>query len=468
MSFNSYEFLLLFLPLALLCYFGANRLKVGLGRAVLLIASFVFYAYFDLFCLALLGGSILLNYALGRSLQARHSKAILICGIVLNVAFLSFFKYSELLNEILQGGLHLELLFPLGISFLTFQNIAYLVDSYRGEAKSYSLMDFALFSAFFPKVAQGPICYHHELIPQFQNAEPHLNFDNISKGLYSFAIGLSKKVILAETLGKLVDFNHANPASLNSLEALLTILAYAFQLYFDFSGYCDMAVGVAKMFNLDLPQNFNSPYKARSIDDFWKRWHITLTRFLTKYIYIPFGGNRKGKLRTYLNILLVFLVSGIWHGVGLPFLLWGALHGFAQCLSRLFKKPYAKIPAVLQWLCTFVFVNIAWVYFRADSIESAHVLFSRVFSGGFSINAELAESLLQATIISIPSQFVPISYVLIALTGLCLCLTLIPKNTHELTAQFRPGVASLLFSLVLLLWSLLSLSGVSGFLYTNF
>ena len=348
MTFNSYEFLLLFLPLTLLCYFGANRLKAGLGKTVLLIASFLFYACFDLFCLVLLVGSILLNYFLGKHLRIHRNKTILICGIVANVAILSFFKYSALLADLLKNGISLELVFPLGISFLTFQNIAYLVDSYRGETEAYSLFVFALFSAFFPKVAQGPICYHHELIPQFETAEQRLRFDNFSQGLYSFAIGLAKKVILAETLGKLVDFNHASLATLNSLEALLTVFAYSFQLYFDFSGYCDMAVGIAKLFNIDLPQNFNSPYKARSIDAFWKCWHITLTRFLTKYIYIPLGGNRKGKLRTYLNIMIVFLLSGIWHGVGLPFLLWGALHGLAQCLSRALKKAHFTPPKSLN------------------------------------------------------------------------------------------------------------------------
>ncbi len=473
MSFNSYEFILLFLPLVVICYFTANHFqKYSIGRWTLVLASLVFYAYYDLSCLAILLGTTLLNYCIGVKLRQKKQKNVLVLGLVLNVAILSVFKYFHILSDciaaLFRNGLDFQMLFPLGISFLTFQQIAYLVDTYRGEVPAHSFTDYLLFSTYFPKIAQGPIVYHNELLPQLRDGEKHLNFDNIAKGLYSFSIGLAKKVLLAELLGKIVDFSHGSIASLNSLEAVLAILAYAFQLYFDFSGYCDMAVGVSLFFNIELPQNFNSPYKALTIDDFWKRWHITLTRFLTKYIYIPLGGNRKGTTRTYLNILIVFLISGIWHGVGLPFLFWGLLHGLAQMLCRIFKKSFSKFPRILQWLCTFTFVTIAWVYFRSDSLESAHLLFSRVFSGGFSVNAELAESLRQATFISVPAQFIPISYVLVALLGICFCITLLPKNTAALTNRFQPKLRTLLFVFLLLFCSILSLSGVGGFLYTNF
>lgn len=473
MIFNSYIFILLFLPIAVLCYFSANRFsKNSLGKWVLVFASLVFYAYYDLYCLAIIASITLLNFILGKKLCSSQQKNVLIIGIILNVAILAIFKYFSILSDcirsILHSGLELSLIFPLGISFLTFQQIAYLVDCYRGTVPAHTFSDYLLFATFFPKVAQGPIIYHNEFFPQLQNADRSISFDNMAKGLYSFSIGLSKKVLLAELLGKIVDFGHGSIHSLNSLEAVLTIFAYTFQLYFDFSGYCDMACGISLLFNIELPQNFNSPYKALSIDDFWKRWHITLTRFLTKYVYIPLGGNRKGIVRTYVNILIVFLISGIWHGVGLPFLFWGLLHGLAQILSRIFKGIYSKIPKIIQWLCTFIFLNATWVCFRATSLTNAHGLFARVFSGGFSINAELAESLRQNTFVSVFAQFFPMSYILIGLIVICFVITLFTPNTATLTQKFHPKLRNLLFTLILLLCSILSLSGVGGFLYTNF
>ena len=473
MSFNSYEFILLFLPITLSLYYIATSYGGRKpGKWVLLLASVVFYAYYDIRCLGLLLTISLLNYGFSIYLQRSPKKATLVCGILLNIFILAFFKYFTVLTDtistVLSKGLSLNVLFPLGISFLTFQQIAYLTDIYRQEVPTYCFSEYILFAVYFPKIAQGPIIYHNEFFPQLQTLPHRPCGDSITKGLYSFAIGLGKKVLLAELLGKIVDYGHSSIATLTSLEAILVILAYTFQLYFDFSGYCDMAVGVSQLFGITLPQNFNSPYKALSIDDFWKRWHITLTRFLTKYIYIPLGGNRKGAIRTYANILIVFVISGIWHGVGLPFLFWGLLHGFAQMLSRIFKKSYSKFPKILQWLSTFVFLNVTWVYFRSTSLNNAHKLFSRVLSGGFTINAELAEALRQNTFISAFAQFVPMAYILIGLMCLCMSITLFPPNTATLTNRFCPKIGNLIFTLLLLVLSILSLSGVGGFLYTNF
>ncbi len=473
MSFNSYGFILLFLPITVLCYFAANHYRRRtLKKAILLLSSLLFYAYYSFSSLAIMAAVSLLNYVLARKLQSAPCKGILIWGILLNIVVLSFFKYftilSQCISELLHSGFQFRLLFPLGVSFLTFQQIAYLVDTYRGEVCPHNFWDYLLFAFYFPKIAQGPIVYHNDLIPQIQQCEKQLSADYIAKGLYCFAIGLGKKVLLAELLGKIVTYCYGTPGTLSSLEAILAILSYTFQLYFDFSGYCDMAVGISMLFHIDLPQNFNSPYKALSISDFWKRWHITLTRFLTKYVYIPLGGNRKCTLRTYVNILIVFLISGIWHGVGIPFLLWGLLHGLAQVLYRLFRNGYSKFPKVLQWLGTFLFVNLAWVYFRADSIETAHTLLSRLACGGFSVSAELAESLRQATLISVPAQFIAIEYVLLGLIALCLVLVCLPRNSASLKEDFKPKFTTFLTTFLLLLCSLLSLSGVGGFLYTNF
>ena len=276
--------------------------------------------------------------------------------------------------------------------------------------------------------------------------------------------------MIADKFGIFADYGFGSISSLTSYEALLTILAYTFQLYFDFSGYSDMAVGIARMFNFDLPANFNSPYKAKNISDFWKRWHITLTRFLTKYIYIPLGGNRKGIVRTYLNILIVYLVSGIWHGTGVTFLVWGLLHGIATVLYRIFKKQFDAVPSVIQWVLTFVFVNITWVFFRADSVDSALALLRQVFVGGWSIqiNAALTESLLQPTFISVLSMLATIDVAVLICFVLALVTVVATKNSNEKTLLMRTSMGTLIFTYILLAISILSLSGVSSFLYTNF
>ena len=281
-----------------------------------------------------------------------------------------------------------------------------------------------------------------------------------------------KKVILADNFGKIVSFGFANISTTSSLEAILTVLAYTFQIYFDFSGYCDMASGIAYMFNIELPVNFNSPYKAKSISEFWKRWHMTLTRFLTTYIYIPLGGNRRGNLRTYFNILAVFIVSGIWHGAGYTFLLWGIMHGVAMVLCRIFKKWLEKIPAFINWGMTFLFINISWVYFRADSIHNANRLLSHVFNGGFTLNAEITETLLGIIPISIVGNIfefkgvMPIIMVVVMALFVAVCLLM--RNVQEKSASFKPNARNLFLTWFLLVCGILSLSGVSTFLYFNF
>lgn len=285
-----------------------------------------------------------------------------------------------------------------------------------------------------------------------------------------FAIGLSKKVLLADNFGKIVDFGFANISSLNSFESLLAVLGYTFQIYFDFSGYCDMAAGVALAFNISLPQNFNSPYRALSISEFWKKWHITLTNFLTKYVYIPLGGSRKGKTRTYLNVIAVFLISGIWHGTGLTFLVWGMMHGIAMVLNRIFKTEYRKIPKIIQWGLTFVFVNITWVFFRAESITDALNMIKQVFVGGwsFTVNAELTETLLQPTFISIANRISGLPIALVVFYVSALLAVLLLKNSNEKLNTFKPNFVTLAWTYLLLILSVLSVSGVSTFLYSNF
>ena len=304
MLFNSHEFILLFLPLALICYFAVNRISSKVGKWTLLLFSIAFVAFQGVYHAVVVIFSTLINFCLNKLMQrtprSKYRKCILAVGVIVNVAGLAVFKYPAVF-----GG---TWMLPLGISFYTFQQIAFLVDCYHGTKMDFQ--EYAIFTLFFPKIVQGPIPYAHEILPAFSDeTRRRINFENVSKGIYLFAIGLAKKVMIADKFGIFADYGFGSIRSLTSYEALLTILAYTFQLYFDFSGYSDMAVGIARMFNFELPENFNSPYKAKNISDFWKRWHITLTRFLTKYIYIPLGGNRKGKARTYFNKLIVLITS---------------------------------------------------------------------------------------------------------------------------------------------------------------
>lgn len=308
-----------------------------------------------------------------------------------------------------------------------------------------------------------------ELLPQFASMEnKRLNADNVVKGLQLFAMGLFKKVIVADTFGKIVTYGYGHVSSLNSLEAILTILAYTLQIYYDFSGYSDMAVGVGYLFNIKLPINFNSPYKAKTVVEFWKRWHMSLTRFLMKYVYIPLGGSMKGTARTYVNVLIVFLVSGIWHGAGWTFIVWGLLHGIANGLCRLFSKQIGKIPGCINWMANFLFLNLTWIVFRAESLDQAWQLLGRVTAGGFSINAELTESLLQPTLISLPAQFIPFLWVILGYTAAALAVPVFAPSSNEIVARRKTGLWSLLWIYGLFIISMLSMSGVSTFLYNNF
>ncbi len=305
-----------------------------------------------------------------------------------NLALLGYFKYSDFFIENFNlvfdssvGLLHLTL--PLAISFFTFQQIAYLVDSYRQEVKELDFLNYAVFVTFFPQLIAGPIVHHKEMMPQFKNQRAKIiNPQNIATGLFIFSVGLFKKVIIADTFASWASKGFDATPVLTFFEAWATSLSYTFQLYFDFSGYTDMAIGIALMFNIRLPINFNSPYKALNIQDFWRRWHITLSRFLKDYIYIPLGGNRKGNFRTYNNLFLTFVLGGIWHGAGWTFLFWGVLHGGALVIHRLWGLLHFQMKTWIAWFLTFNFINISWVFFRAKEWDDA----IKVLSGMVGLN----------------------------------------------------------------------------------
>jgi alginate O-acetyltransferase complex protein AlgI len=386
MLFNSSEFIFIFLPVTFFIYFYLNKKRLTIAsRGWLVFTSLFFYSWWNVIYLPLILGSMLFNYILGSTLTNDRknknnrfsNKSLLLFGILMNLLLLAYFKYADFFIENFNLALNtnislFHLALPLAISFFTFQQIAYLVDSYKKETKEYDFLNYSVFVSFFPQLIAGPIVHHKEMMPQFAIAKNMIvNYHNIIVGLFIFSIGLFKKVVIADTFAKWANIGFDQTTVLNFFEAWATSLSYTFQLYFDFSGYCDMAIGLALLFNIKLPINFNSPYKAKNIQDFWRRWHITLSRFLRDYIYIPLGGNKLGNFRTYNNLMTTFIIGGFWHGAGWTFLFWGFLHGLALSIHRIFNNLGFKLWGWVGWLITFNFVNIAWVFFRAKEWEDA-------------------------------------------------------------------------------------------------
>lgn len=472
MLFNSLEFLFIFLPVTFFVYFYLNKKKlIMLATGWLVLASLAFYSYWNINYLPLILISMVFNYCVGYTLSHRtnlrlNRRGVLFFGLAGNLALLCYFKYFDFLinniNLVLHTGFDtLKIALPLGISFFTFTQIAYLVDAYKREVKEYDFLNYSLFVTFFPHLIAGPILHHSEMMPQFKNLRKRvINHKNISLGLFLLAIGLFKKVIIADNLSPVVqDLFDVIPV-LDFWEAWIGSLAYTFQLYFDFSGYCDMALGIAYLFNIALPINFNSPYKSENIQDFWRRWHITLSRFLKNYIYIPLGGNRAGEWKTYRNLFLTFLIGGIWHGANWTFVIWGVLHGCGICLHRFFRKFNIQINKFAAIAATFLFVNISWVFFRSLSIHRAiDILKSMVGLNG--INPLVINKLR----FSFESGSIKLSMILFCA---CIILVFFSKNSTEWAKSFKPNKIYFLVTLTLLIISILSINKVSEFLYFQF
>jgi D-alanyl-lipoteichoic acid acyltransferase DltB (MBOAT superfamily) len=394
MLFNSYQFIFLFLPVALAGYFASSRLGPVAPVVWLALASLGFYSVSNWQFVFLLLASIAFNYAVGWLLIARQLPpaarlAILTLGVGGDLAVLGYFKYAGFLaanlNAIFSTGFAVDVLLPVGISFYTFTQIAFLVDAFRGKVAGYALPHYALFVTYFPHLIAGPILHHRDMIPQFERAEarrpdPHL----ILCGLIIFAIGLFKKTCLADGVQPLVALAFG-PNTPTFDQAWLGALAYTFQLYYDFSGYSDMAIGISLMFGIFLPLNFNSPYKASSIVDFWRRWHMTLSQFLRDYLYIPLGGNRRGVSLRYVNLMITMVLGGLWHGAAWTFVAWGALHGAYLCVNHAWSRfgpavapRFERAVSLAAFLVTFLAVVVAWVFFRADSMATAILVLSKM------------------------------------------------------------------------------------------
>jgi D-alanyl-lipoteichoic acid acyltransferase DltB (MBOAT superfamily) len=383
MLFNSAGFILGFLPLSLGGFFACGRLAGRRAALAWLLASdLVFYGWWNPRHVALLAGSVAVNYLLAQRLarlvaagRREATRAWLAGGVAFNLGLLGWFKYADFVLHILAPGAPtLGIVLPLAISFFTFQQIMFLVDTARGQRVAAGPLSYAAFVCFFPHLIAGPIVRPAEILPQLQApglARPRA--ENITSGLMIFLLGLGKKLVLADTFGGFADIGFAAAAhgsALTLIEAWFAVLAYALQIYFDFSGYSDMAIGLARMANVDFPLNFASPYQARDIADFWRRWHISLSRFLRDYLYIPLGGNRHGEARRLLNLMLTMLLGGLWHGAAWTFVAWGGLHGLYLIVHRLWGRLGWRLPRPLAQGLTLLAVVVAWVPFRADGMAA--------------------------------------------------------------------------------------------------
>lgn len=513
MLFNSHVFIFIFLPLTLLIYYkigGIGRHRVAISWLVA--ASLFFYGWWNPSYLLLILISILFNYAVGVSLargeQQNNSKILLALGVIGNLGLLGYYKYANFfvdnINILFASDFHLAtILLPLAISFFTFQQIAYLVDAYRGETHEYDFLQYCLFVTFFPQLIAGPIVHHKEMLPQFGKEETYrFNYDNLSIGLTIFIIGLTKKVIIADSFAI-----YATPVfdasavgtQISFLEAWGGALSYTFQLYFDFSGYSDMAIGLARMFGIRLPLNFHSPYKAVNIIDFWRRWHITLSRFLKDYIYIPLGGNRRGNTRRYINLFLTMLLGGLWHGAGWTFVIWGMLHGVYLIINHAFHhirrllgqdlKHSTTIGRTFATCITFIAIVVGWVFFRSADMQSA----MNIIYGMAGLNGILLPEAWQSTIGSLPmvtygsSDFEVLTKFDNLLMGLILVWVF--PNTQQIMINYRPAFETFrgeigrhymrflewkpsrtwaIISSIMAIYTTLNLTRISEFLYFQF
>lgn len=494
MLFNSYEFLFLFLPATMTVFFAlswARYLKVA--AAWLALVSILFYGYWNPYYVILLIASISINFAAGHAIlrcrfafRPDQARRLLVLALVANLAALGYFKYANFfvnsLNSVARTGIYLpQIILPIGISFFTFTQIAFLVDTYYEKVHESKIVPYTLFVTFFPHLIAGPVLHHAEMMPQFARESTYsFRIDSFLVGVAFLSMGLFKKVILADGIQPFVGpvFEADATYQLTVLEAWGGVLAYTLQLYFDFSGYSDMAIGLSKMINIDLPLNFNSPYKARNIADFWRRWHMTLSRFLRDYLYIPLGGNRKGPIRRDVNLLVTMLLGGLWHGAAWTFVIWGGLHGlyliahqfWQAARQRLFGHDLSQSSAaakLIATLLTFLSVVVAWVFFRATSIDAA----LRVLDGMFGFNGLILPSDWRAILGSSPmaqSSWLHFGHleafgglrqlgwiaILLAIVWLC-------PNSQSLISQLKPGPLAGSHER----WAWISVGGLSVFVF---
>ena len=487
MLFNSVIFITIFLPLALFGWYMLQKLENPVyAKAFLVGMSFWFYGYYNVYYLWILAGSMAANYLLSFLFEKfpgkGQQKLLLFLGVGGNLGLLFYYKYFNFFVENCNFFLHTDIriekiALPLGISFFTFQQLSFVIERYRKGAPHYPALDYALFVSFFPQLIAGPIVLHQELIPQLQERKNRsFSAERFYDGICLFILGLAKKVLLADSLAVLVSAEYNNIAMLDTPSAWAVVCWFTMELYFDFSGYSDMARGIAGMFGFSLPENFNAPFRAASVREFWHRWHMTLTRFLTQYIYFPMGGSRRGKARKCLNLIVVFLLSGLWHGANWTYILWGLMHGAALVFETLFPKARFR----REWmnrLATTVFVILCFSVFWSDSLEMTGLLWQKLFTAGnrgmltgvcntliFPENYAVFKLLERKAPGLLNAFFLCCFFLLTAIGTLLLrgdkAEQWIEKKGHNRRGTFI--LATLFF------WSFISLSQVSVFLYFNF
>ena len=471
MIFSSFVFLCIFLPIVLILHQAIRNRKAQNG--LLLAASLLFYAYGEPVYVFLMLISALLNDCFAKILVQRHSKGILALSVVVNIGLLGVFKYTGFLVTNLNALFHLtlpvpQIALPIGISFFTFQALSYVIDVYRGEVeaqKSYAKL--LLYISFFPQLIAGPIVRYKDVALQIDNRTTDLR--QIAFGLRRFIVGLSKKVLISNAMGAVADyvFNHG-AGELNMLSAWIGAIAYLMQIYYDFSGYSDMAIGLGKIFGFRFKENFRYPYMADSVQDFWRRWHISLSTFFRDYVYIPLGGNRKGKLRTVLNRLIVFALTGLWHGANWTFIVWGLFHGMFLLLEA-FVPLLQKLPKLLRRIYTLLVVTVGFVVFRADSLSEAVLFVGKMFAG-FDFSAASMSFAIQA----LTPHFLGMLLAAVVCCGpfeKLINRVRVLESKEVLTArENRLQIASFALALLLLLWCMLRLAGSSynPFIYFRF
>lgn len=482
MQFNSYIFILLYLPAFIAGYYLLNKVNIRIGKAFLILMSAVFYIYGGWDIALIFAASIIINYLISAAIvRMPGAKGILLTiDIAANIAVLFYFKYFnfflQTMNDVMGKSFELQhIILPLGISFFTFQQIMYVVCVAKGEITDTNCADYLAYILYFPKIIMGPITAPKDLIAQINDPSlKQIDSAHLAQGIKIFCFGLFKKLVIADTFASAVTWGFGNADAATSMDWILVTLFYTFQIYFDFSGYSDMAVGVSRMLNITLPMNFDSPYKAVSIRDFWKRWHMSLTKFLTRHIYIPLGGNQKGTFRTYLNTMIVFVVSGLWHGSNWTFVLWGVLHGLFSIADRVFEKAEKRVFTPVRWMVTFFAVNLLWLLFRADSITQWRDILIKMFAfQDMSISKGLINvfNLPETAFIyqtlhltGLNSSVRGFSMLLFILASFVICL--IPENNYK-KLKYNNWLTMIAAALVFV-WSFLCLSSESVFVYNNF
>jgi len=491
MLFNSYEFIFAFLPISFFVYFYLNSKRLTTAaKAWLVFTSLFFYSWWNIMYLPLILISILFNYTITNTMieydKSRRKyfskKSLLHAGLLFNIGLLVYFKYMDFFisNTNTISGSDIELLhlaLPLAISFFTLQQIAFLIDSYEGLVKEKNFLDYTIFVTFFPQLIAGPIVHHKEMMPQFANVRNKVkNYKNIAIGLFIFSIGLFKKVVIADTFAVWATQGFDVATTLNLFEAWATSLSYTFQLYFDFSGYTDMAIGAALLFNIKLPINFNSPYKATGMIDFWQRWHITLSNFITTYIYTPIvrSFDRLTFHKAMFATVITFLIAGLWHGASWMFIIFGGLHGLGLIINHYWKKRKIKLNVVLAWFITFNFVNITFVFFRAKEWDDA----VKVLGSMFSLDNIVLPNFLASKLASLSKYGIEFGALATNLSAagkdliiwllIGFILILVFKNSMDKLKLFKPSAINSFVFIMAFTISLYKLSGYSEFLYFRF